>query len=102
VAPASAAQLIMVEEEGCEWCEVWDEEVGSIYKLTAEGKKLPLIRKDIDQISESGYNLKSSVHYTPTFIIVEDNTEVGRISGYPGESFFWEMLGQIIKEVDAQ
>ncbi len=100
--PASASQLIMVEQEGCEWCEVWDQEVGAIYAKTTEGKAMPLLRHNIDKISSVDYDLNGAVHYTPTFIVIDGRKEIGRITGYPGEAFFWGMLEQIINEESQQ
>ena len=37
------------------------------------------------------------VIYTPTFILVRGDHEIGRISGYPGESYYWEELGELLK-----
>lgn len=38
--------------------------------------------------------------YTPTFILLEDGQEVGRIEGYPGEGFFWGLLGKMLEKLD--
>lgn len=103
--PASAARLVMVESDGCSWCELWNEEVGAIYGLTTEGKMAPLVRYDIDDIDDipaTTYVLDKAVHFTPTFIVLEDRKEVGRITGYPGESFFWGMLEQILDRIPGQ
>lgn len=102
VAPASAAQLLMIEKAGCEWCERWDEEIGIIYAKTSEGKRVPLERHEIGSLSATNYVLTRNVRYTPTFIVVEESKEVGRIEGYPGESFFWEMLDQILSTMADQ
>jgi hypothetical protein len=32
------------------------------------------------------------VRYSPTFVVVMDGREIGRIEGYPGEAFFWGLL----------
>ena len=34
--PAMTAELVMFESEACEWCEVWDEEIGVAYDKTNE------------------------------------------------------------------
>ncbi|MEM6480950.1 MAG: hypothetical protein AAF681_03820 [Pseudomonadota bacterium] len=87
--PVSAETLLlMAEEQGCYWCGQWDEEISHIYPKTAEGKKAPLQRYDLHRETPDVV-LKKRVHYTPTFILVEDGEEVGRIEGYPGEDFFW-------------
>jgi hypothetical protein len=31
---------------------------------------------------------------------VEDGREIGRIRGYPGEDFFWGLLGEMIEKLD--
>ncbi|MEM9523423.1 MAG: hypothetical protein AAF982_05430, partial [Pseudomonadota bacterium] len=40
------------------------------------------------------------VIYTPTFVLMKDGREYGRIEGYPGEDFFWGLLGRMIKEME--
>jgi thioredoxin-related protein len=37
--------------------------------------------------------------YTPTFVLVDKGKEIGRIRGYPGESFFWGLLSVIIEKL---
>ena len=41
---ARSAELVMFEQSFCEWCEVWEDEVGVIYSKTNEGKKVPIRR----------------------------------------------------------
>lgn len=94
-----AAELIMLEEYGCPWCERWDEEVGVIYHKTPEGRRAPLRRVDIHERLPADIRFLSKGGYTPTFILVDDGREIGRIRGYPGEDFFWGLLGQLLKRL---
>ena len=98
-AQAMAAELIMVEETYCEWCERWNEEIGVVYDKTPEGKRAPLRRVDQSDGMPEGITFTSRANFTPTFILVEDGAEIGRIEGYPGEHFFWPMLGQLLKKL---
>lgn len=83
--------LLMAEEDGCVWCARWNEEISHIYPKTDEGKTAPLRRYDIHgEKPEVAFTRR--VHFTPTFILVQDNKEVGRIEGYPGQDFFWGLL----------
>lgn len=94
LAPAAAAAetyLLMAEEEGCIWCDRWDEEIAHIYPKTAEGKTAPLKRYELHD-EEPDVTFEREVHFTPTFILVHNGAEVGRIEGYPGEDFFWGLL----------
>tara|TARA_E500000331_G_C16849206_1_gene537006 strand:- start:102 stop:473 length:372 start_codon:yes stop_codon:yes gene_type:complete len=96
---ASAAELLMLEEEGCGWCEAWDEEVGQAYNKTELGKLLPLKKLDIDSPTLSAYKLLRPVMFTPTFIVVDGSSEVGRITGYLGDYQFWSLLEELIIRV---
>lgn len=94
-----AAELIMLEEDGCPWCQQWREDIGGIYPVTDEGKIAPLrvvnihdpLPKDLQFLVKGGY--------TPTFVLVDKGKEIGRIRGYPGESFFWGLLSVIIEKL---
>lgn len=101
-APASAAAetyLLMAEEDGCYWCAKWDEEIAHIYSKTAEGKTAPLKRYDLySEKPEVTFDKK--VRFTPTFILVQNGVEVGRIEGYPGEDFFWSLLSMMFSKAN--
>ena len=101
--PLSAAAetyLLMAEEEGCYWCGRWDDEIAAIYPKTAEGRAAPLRRYDLHSEEPENVALDSSVRFTPTFILVQDGREVGRIEGYPGEDFFWGLMGMMLDDAD--
>lgn len=99
-APLSAeVRLIMVEEDGCAWCARWDAEVGDAYALTTEGKIAPLMRVDRWGPLPEGVSLNSPAVFTPTFVLIHDGAEIGRIEGYPGEHFFWPLLNNLINEL---
>ncbi len=95
----SAAELVMFESQACPWCEAWDEEIGEIYRLTDEARIAPLRRVDIDDPLPEDLGGIRAVVYTPTFVLVEDGKEIGRILGYPGENFFWGLLGIELKKL---
>lgn len=98
LAPASAraAELVLFDRAGCVWCERWKSEVGVIYHKTAEGRAAPLRVVHVDRLRQPEPFLKSPVIYTPTFIVVEDGRELGRIIGYTNDGMFWGQLGKIL------
>ena len=57
----------------------------------------PLRRIDIHQPTPDDLTFASDPHFTPTFILVSDGVELSRIEGYPGEDFFWGLLGVMIE-----
>ncbi len=98
-AHAAAAELVLFETEGCPWCEAWDQEVGKIYDLTDEARMLTLRRVELRDPIPADLRLSEDVKYTPTFVVVDDGKEVGRIVGYIGQEQFWGLLGEIIKNL---
>lgn len=96
-AAAAAAELVMLERQACGWCERWHKEIGPIYPKTAESGIAPLRRVDIHKAWPADLEAVGKDVFTPTFILVEDGREVGRIRGYPGEAFFWGLLNELIK-----
>jgi len=100
--PLSAAAetyLLMAEEKGCVWCARWNKEIAHIYPKTIEGQVAPLRRYDL-KLEVPKVDLARRVHFTPTFILVDQGREVGRIEGYPGEDFFWGLLGQLFERAN--
>ena len=93
----TAAELLMVREDNCPWCTVWDEEIGPIYPKTPEGKFAPLVHVDLGESIDDARILKSVI-YTPTFILVENGVEIARLEGYPGEDFFWPLLEEMLSK----
>lgn len=97
VMPAAAAELIMVEQKGCSYCIAWMDKIGPIYPKSPEGRFAPLRVVNIRDGAPDGVRYARPVNFTPTFILVEDGTELGRIEGYPGEDFFWGLLDMLLK-----
>ena len=97
-APSVAAELVMVEQSGCSYCTEWKRVIGPIYPKTSAGKYAPLKVVDISESApfEGGYS--QPIVYTPTFVIVENGEEVGRILGYMGEHFFWPVLEGLLED----
>jgi len=96
VAVAGELELLMFEQPGCIYCAAWNAEVAPEYPLTEEGRAAPLHRLQLRDPLPEGLELVAPPVFTPTFVLVEDGVESGRIAGYPGEDFFWPLLGQLI------
>jgi hypothetical protein len=92
----AAAELVMFEDPVCPWCRRWHAEIGPGYPNTKEGRLAPLRRVDIKDQAKAGVVLKQPVTATPTFVLVEDGRELGRLVGYPGSDFFYSLLGEAL------
>lgn len=95
-----AAELLMLEDRGCPWCERWRREIGVAYPKTTEGRRAPLRTIERSRAPESGIAFAVPVVVSPTFVLVEEGREVGRITGYPGSDFFWGMLGELLERLE--
>jgi hypothetical protein len=95
---AWAAELVMVEQRGCLYCRMWHEDVGPAeYARTGEGAFAPLRRIDLHAARPEDIAFASPLRITPTFVLVDDGRELARMEGYPGEDFFWGLLGMMLK-----
>ena len=95
---AVAGNLIMFDEDDCSWCRKWDDEIGVIYSITPESCQAPLLKVKLGENLPASVAIKESIPYTPTFVFIHEEEEVGRIVGYPGEEFFWSFLNEMIEE----
>lgn len=96
--PARGVELVMFRQALCEWCQTWDQEVGGVYSKTPQGRMAPLRELNIGE-RPTGLAQVKPVVFTPTFVLVHQGREVGRIQGYPGAGFFWELLDEMLKRL---
>ena len=90
----------MFELAGCPWCKMWHREVGQGYPSSEEGRRAPLRIIDIKSPLPGGLVLAKPVTSSPTFVLIENNQEVGRITGYPGAEFFWPLLDELLAKLE--
>ena len=85
------------------WCARWEAEVGPFYADNRTGRQAPLKRYDLykDPLPDD-LELKGRVRYTPTFVLVDNNREVGRIMGYPGKAAFWKLLDNLLSRIETE
>jgi hypothetical protein len=95
---AEALELVMVERQGCSYCVAWKETIGPAYPNTEMGQFAPLRMVDIKDTLGDDIQFDGRILFTPTFVLVSEGREIGRIEGHPGDHFFWGMLEQLLRE----
>lgn len=95
--PVVCAELVMVQQPGCYYCQRWNAEVAPAYPNTEEGRFAPLRRVELRALP-ADIVLTRRVSYTPTFLVVEGGREIIRLEGYPGAHFFWPLLDELLVE----
>ena len=93
---ARAAELVMFERAGCPWCQRWEREVAPIYPNTPGGRQAPLRKVDLDRGVPADLTLDAPVRFTPTFVLVENGREIGRVTGYINDATFWGLLEKLL------
>lgn len=91
-----AAELVMFERAGCAWCARFNAEIAPIYGKTGEGRAAPLRRVDLNSPLPADLAGIDPGAFTPTFVVVQEGREIGRIRGYPGDAFFFGLLDRIL------
>ena len=89
---SSGVTLLLVEDRGCPYCARWDRDVGPGYARSPEGHFAPLVRR----YRGSPDVAFLTVIYSPTFVVLKDGQEIGRIVGYSGPDFFWSQLSPLL------
>lgn len=93
---ASAGQLAVFGSARCPYCLAWEREIGRIYPKTQEARLAPLRRIDIQARRPADLAQIKEVHVAPTFVLIDEGREVGRIVGYSGEKSFWGQLHRLL------
>lgn len=91
-------RLMMVDQVGCIYCARWDAEIGPGFGNSAEGRTAPLLRVDIDGPWPDGIVLDRRPSMTPTFILLKNGAELGRVEGYVGETYFYPVLAEMFQQ----
>jgi thioredoxin-related protein len=101
ISTADAAELVMYRRDGCPYCARWDREIGPIYSKTEISRRAPIrmvnLSRDRDLPIKHG-----PIIFTPTFVLVENGQEVGRMEGYTGDEFFWVRLANLLATLPQQ
>ena len=95
-------RLLMIEQAGCYYCRVFNRDIAPVYEKTAEGLAAPLVHMELRGELPEGVTLASRPFVTPTFILIgPDGAEIERLTGFPGEDFFWPYISDMISTAQA-
>lgn len=97
-----AAELVMFERPGCVWCARFNAEIAPIYGRTEESHAAPLRRVDLNDPLPADLAGIDPGAFTPTFVVVKEGREIGRIRGYPGDAFFFGHLDRILSKTGSE
>ncbi len=91
-------RLVYVFSDQCVFCKAWERDVERLYGDTEYAKRAPLFKIDISLFSKHFTDVTPKVSGTPTFILMNENDEVGRIVGYKNRDMFFWALSEYISQ----
>lgn len=101
-AQAQDLRLLMVEQAGCYYCRVFNRDIAPVYEKSTEGQAAPLVHVQLRGDLPDGVTLNAQPFVTPTFILIgPDGAEIERLTGFPGEDFFWPYISDMITTAQA-
>ena len=88
---AGRYELVIIEVEGCTYCEVLRRDVMPAYATAPEAKGLPVRFLDLNTPEAAKLQLTDGpLTVVPTLLLVKENREVSRATGYMGpDGFFY-------------
>ena len=90
-------RLLVIEQAGCVYCAQFRREIEPAYNASPESVVAPLVYANIRGPWPEGVALSPPPFVTPTFVLIDaTGQERGRITGYPGDIFFWSLLQEIL------
>ena len=89
-------QLVVMEADGCIYCNIFRRDVLPSYETSERGKDMPVRFVDVNDVPKTGIELQSSIDILPTFVVVKDNREIGRIPGYMGREDFFHSINYLL------
>ena len=89
-------ELVMFELGTCIVCAVWNDAVGKTYAETFPGSRAPLRRVDLIRPRPEDLRHIAGIRGTPTFVLLDEGREIGRIVGYANPDGFWNELRALL------
>lgn len=97
---ATPLQMVVLETEDCTICVLFRRYIVPAYSLAPRAKDVPLKFVDMNDKAYDELNLDGPVSMLPTAILMQNNREVGRISGYMGPENFFHAMKRLMARLD--
>lgn len=89
-------ELIVVEAPGCTFCTVFRRDVLPSYQASERARSLPVRFIDVNDLAVAQLGLDSPINIVPTFVVIKNNKEIGRIPGYVGPENFYHTINYLL------
>lgn len=89
-------EIVVMEAPGCIYCTLFRRDVLPAYQASAQAKDVPIRFIDINDEAAGAVGLEQPVDIVPTFVVLKNNKEIGRIPGYTGPEAFFHTVNYLI------
>ena len=94
--PKPNLEMVVLEVSGCIYCTIFRRQLLPTYKDSEKAKKIPIRFVDVNDPAMADIGLTHPVGIVPTFVILENNQEIGRIPGYMSRHDFFRAIDYIV------
>ena len=94
--PDSRYELVVLEAEGCIYCQIFRRDVLPAYEVSPRAREVPLRFVDLNKSETDKLALSEPIELVPTVVLFKDHKEVGRIAGYVGPEAFFHSVNRMI------
>ena len=88
----SPRHLIAVMSDHCPFCEAWEEDIGRDWDSLNISRVRQLHIALLDETLPEPFSHLPAASVTPTFILVDGDTEVARFVGYQDQDIWWMQM----------
>lgn len=99
-ARSKGIELIVFEHADCTYCRVFRTAILPRYKENGQDARAPIRFVRVEHADLSAWNLRGRISMVPTFVLMQEGQEVGRIEGYWAPDNFFRMVATILSRTD--
>ena len=96
VASGANVELIVVEASECIYCTVFRRDVLPSYQASEQARSVPVRFLDVNDRAVEQLGLDGPINIVPTFVVMKNNKEIGRIPGYVGPENFYHTINYLL------
>ena len=90
-------EVLVFESESCIYCRIFRRDVLPQYLQSKRAKMAPIKFIDVKRVDPKKLGIVAPLTMLPTFVIMREGRERGRINGYLGPEPFFHMVSQILR-----
>jgi thioredoxin-related protein len=95
-----SVELLVFEHKDCVYCRVFRSDTLPRYRESGQETRAPIRFVSVEHADLDQLKLNGGIHMVPTFVLMQDGQEVGRITGYWAPENFFKMLSNLMLKTD--